>query len=796
MTCAEGSSVRLRFILSAAFVGMAALRAEIATGEPSSRPLTSTDAFATTRFMPAERRFISAEPSEDLVSISPDGRRYVIRVVRGDPQKHGLWVDVLSGSLDSLQEAVPTRVAHLFSTGRGVRGYGGPAADSQAYKSPITWVDNRKVAFLFSDKREIRQVVTVDVLSKQTVFVTRGGMQVQSFDLEPNGTLVYLADLPQPPKGPPPTNGFVVPERSDAMDLAEGYFDGSTINSRAAHAVWFVQQPRARAERVSFVGRAADGGYAPRQQVSISPDGAHAILSAPAKSVPVEWDGYLGHTAGYNIPLERDQFNAAHADPAGVDAGDIRQLYLLDIHAHTATSLWDAVAPIADWRGGWSPNGRYVVLTPIPIPMAEQSEARADLQTVIFDVSTGEHSVLVGIETTPDRVAWINNEEFAVESHGKEDRRACYSFTSGGWQIRACPDSRDEATTVARMKVQVKQDLNTPPKLIAIDERSAEERVVMDPNPALKASFALGKVESMQGVLSTGEHWTASLTLPVHYLPGERFPLVIQCQGGAVRVDRFTLYGWAAESGLGPTTIAPYAAQVLAGRGVAVLEFNTQAEYGSPPEAETTQRAFEELANKIVADGVADPQRIGVSGFSRPGYFTVHALSHSPMRFAAGVVADNVDYSYLQVVLGNRYADGASGIGAPAFGAGLKTWLDRATGFNADGIHAPLLLIGENGGLQANILEQWEILSRLRQLHRPVEMYLMPEIDTHPSHTPQNPDQVIAVQERTVDWFDFWLNGHEMPGSGKAEQYERWRSLKRLQAAAAAMDTTSNGRAP
>ena len=122
-------------------------------------------------------------------------------------------------------------------------------------------------------------------------------------------------------------------------------------------------------------------------------------------------------------------------------------------------------------------------------------------------------------------------------------------------------------------------------------------------------------------------------------------------------------------------------------------------------------------------------------------------------------------------------------IGAPPFGAGLKNWLDRATGFNVDHIHAPVLLIEQNGGFQAAILSHWEILSRLRQLQRPVEMYLMPDIDTHPSHNPQNPDQVIAVQERAVDWFDFWLNGHEMPDINKAAQYEHWRSLLQKEAA-------------
>jgi dienelactone hydrolase len=773
MTREGHSCVWIKLVPRWAFVGLAALATGTALAEASLRPLTPTDAFATTRFMPADRS------GREWVSISPDGQRYVIRLVRGDPERHGLWVDVLSGSLQSLNGAVPESAAHLFSTGRGVLGYGGAAADSQASKSPITWIDNRRVAFLFSDQKERRQIVTLDVVSKRRTFETRLPMQVQSFDMAPNGVLVYLADPPPPPKQPLPTSGFVVPEATNEMSLAEGYFDGTTIHSLISHAIWFVKRRGLGVEPVAFPGRAASGGYAPRQQVRVSPDGTHAILTAPANSVPKDWDGYLGHTRGYNITLERDQFNAARADPAGVDAGDIRQFYILDVLSHTARPLWNAVAPIGDWQGSWSTDGRRIVLTPIPIPIAEQSETLSDVQTVVFDIVSGEHWVLSGVKTVPDRVLWINGDEFAIENRGKEGLRACYLFKNSGWQAHGCEDSRNASVTTSKIKVRVKEDLNTPPTLVATDEGTAEERVVLDPNPALRSRFALGRVEFLQGVLSTGESWTASLTMPTRYVSGQRYPLVIQFQGGDVTADRFALYGLVSESGLGPCLIATYAAQMLAGRGIAVLELNAHANYAGPKEVETTQRAFEELANRMVTDGVADPERIGISGFSRTGYFAYQALAHSAMRFAAAVVADNVDYSYLQVVLENNYADGASVIGAPAFGNGLKNWLDRATGFNVDHIHAPVLLIGQNGGFQAYILSHWEILSRLRQLQRPVEMYLMPDIEAHPAHVPQNPDQVIAVQERAVDWFDFWLNGHEMPGSEKAAQYERWRALKR-----------------
>lgn len=34
-----------------------------------------------------------------------------------------------------------------------------------------------------------------------------------------------------------------------------------------------------------------------------------------------------------------------------------------------------------------------------------------------------------------------------------------------------------------------------------------------------------------------------------------------------------------------------------------------------------------------------------------------------------------------------------------------------------------------------------------------------------------------------MDWFDFWLKGEEDPDPAKAEQYTRWRELRRLQQA-------------
>jgi hypothetical protein len=63
----------------------------------------------------------------------------------------------------------------------------------------------------------------------------------------------------------------------------------------------------------------------------------------------------------------------------------------------------------------------------------------------------------------------------------------------------------------------------------------------------------------------------------------------------------------------------------------------------------------------------------------------------------------------------------------------------------------------------------------------------MPDAE-HGAHNTQNPRQIIAVMQGTVDWFEFWLNGREDPDSAKAPQYERWRKLRELHVADLAKD--------
>jgi hypothetical protein len=48
-------------------------------------------------------------------------------------------------------------------------------------------------------------------------------------------------------------------------------------------------------------------------------------------------------------------------------------------------------------------------------------------------------------------------------------------------------------------------------------------------------------------------------------------------------------------------------------------------------------------------------------------------------------------------------------------------------------------------------------------------------------HEKNQPTHRYEIYERNLDWLKFWLKGDEDPNPDKAEQYKRWRELRKLQ---------------
>jgi hypothetical protein len=75
------------------------------------------------------------------------------------------------------------------------------------------------------------------------------------------------------------------------------------------------------------------------------------------------------------------------------------------------------------------------------------------------------------------------------------------------------------------------------------------------------------------------------------------------------------------------------------------------------------------------------------------------------------------------------------------------------------------------------VSELWEWFAALQLQRKPVDYIFLPEA----AHLVVKPWERIIAQQGLVDWFRFWLKDEKDPGPAKADQYERWRELHKLQ---------------
>jgi hypothetical protein len=762
-----------------------------ALAEVPKRELTPADALATVRVIP--NQLTPGDPVDDSVT-SPDGRRYVIRTAYGDVRRNGLWVDLWTGSLASLEEAArPVRCAHLMTTGLGSRDHY-EAADFDAHPSNLLhWLNDHQLAFLWSDARNNRQILSIDLITCKVKFVTHSPTNIESFAVIPGGSLLVNA---QAPRAPSPSSalwarGFTVSDTSDGWSILNDDIDGRDWRARLDNE-WFIRTATGSIRPVAVDGKRLDLTNPSFREVVVSPTGRFAVIGAGVGSKPDGWNKYS--SAYLQSLLTRIETNPNRL---------ALRYVVIDLNDGTSRPLWNAPK---GFRGqiAFAPHSDVALLAPTFLPLTSPSSGAdgklgaAGTAAAVVDVGTGQYQTLP-VDLTDRggvRAMWLAANVVEIRSAdalGGDPRVQQFNRIDDHWEAAASSAPPSETRPVPqtpsiprpaaespRIHMETRQSLNTPPRIFAVDSTIGQAKLALDPNPRLLSTFKLGRVERISGKLSNGLQWLGQLIYPADYVPGGKYPLLVQClYGHTWDNEEFSLDGsWGnGDMGLGPTFYAGYPGQALATRNIAVLDLEVVHPSSGAKQAADVQLGFETVAEQLSSSGLIDRNKIALDGFSRNGYWVEFTLTHSQFPFAAAVAADNYDPSYFQSALSGWQTDDEEINGAPAFGAGLQQWLARAPGFNVEHIHTPLRMIGMSIG-KPFIMAKWEIYSRLRHLRKPVELYMMPDADKFPSHTPQSPRQIIAVQEGVIDWFSFWLTGREDSSPRKREQYARWKAFR------------------
>ncbi|HEX4736688.1 MAG TPA: Atxe2 family lasso peptide isopeptidase [Allosphingosinicella sp.] len=341
--------------------------------------------------------------------------------------------------------------------------------------------------------------------------------------------------------------------------------------------------------------------------------------------------------------------------------------------------------------------------------------------------------------------------------------------------VLVTPDALIGCVPAGERLVCIRENATTPRRVVTIDAASGRSTLLLDLNPEF-ANIDLGHVERLEWRNSRGLEAWGDLVVPPGAAPGKKLPLI---------VVQYSSRGF-----LRGGTGDEYPIFALAARGFAVLSFERPSFVASLDPAIKDWTAFaaanqrdwadrrsllsaiETGVRMVVARGIADPARIGITGLSDGATTVRFALINSKMFSAASISTCCLEPWTVNTYAGIAFAEFVRSVGYPSLiRPDPDFWRPMSIAQNAARIDTPLLmqLDDDDGYLLA--LEAFE---SLREYGKPVEMYVFPG----EFHAKWQPVHRLAIYERNLDWFDFWLRGTEDPQPAKAAQYARWRLLR------------------
>lgn len=725
------------FFLSATLV----LAEESGRARTLPAPIRVADAIEMTQW--ADRNYAAGGSSKGRVGIfSPDGSRFVVVLKKGNLTANTNEFSILLFETEASPQISKPQLLVTMSS----------SSNREGIKN-VKWLgDNETVVFLGENPGEIPQIYSLNIKSRKMIRRTSHPTAIVAYDISRSGDqIVFEAHPPFVKKIDTPQarrSGIVVTGGYPDNILTE---DCDTERSDRSEQL-YVQGRDGMASQIETVDFISDW-----EPLSISPNGAFALVSVYLQHVPREW-------AEYDDEILRPYLLEDHK---ASEYSAVPQYVLLDTNKKTLQPFVDA--PLSSGPTGyvWVNDGQSLVIsgTYLPLNVADPKARtqRARSPFVVEVLLPGRQ--YLPITNRPLVVQqWRGTTGTLILQEREKEAAASVAYHKLDSIWHELPPG-ESPVGVTSCEVVLEEDLNTPPQLYLVNPAQKRKTLLLDLNPQFRG-LSLGKVTVFRWRGTDGHEMVGGLYLPPDYRPSLRYPLVIQTHGfdeGRFWID-------------GPFTSA-FAAQPLVGKGIVVLQIGRSVESGQHTNATNTTEegpremaAYEGAIDELSRQGLIDREQVGIIGFSRTAYKVGYTLTHSRYHFAAATLADGFEGGYVNYVL-FQGADSVWVNGGLPSGDSLGLWLKRSPGFNLDKVTAPVRIEEYAYG---SLLGGWEWYSGLSFRNKPVELIWIP----FGTHMLVKPWERLVSQQGNVDWFDYWLQGRSDPDPAKRTQYERWETLR------------------
>jgi dipeptidyl aminopeptidase/acylaminoacyl peptidase len=552
--------------------------------------------------------------------------------------------------------------------------------------------------------------------------------------------------------------------------------------------VWLLDRRGGEARRLTELkGRLSSFEWAP--------DGKRLALVFREEEAPPKDDKQAGQDAAEKPkPVVIDRYSFKR-DGAGYLYGERRErIYLYDIATNKAelltTENYDESSPV------WSPDGRYIAFVSNRAPDADRvpnpdiwiAEAKPGSTPRRLTSFTGSDTSPV---FSPDGkwIAYLRGSEHQLREYNM-NRLALIPVSGGEPKLLAANLDRGVSAPQftpggGQIEFLVTDDMNVYPArvntgggaverlvagklvvtnlhrggacvaaLVSTDKAPAEVHVldggalrkVTGHNDALVSQLKLVEPEELRIVAGDGNEVHALLFKPHGYAPGSRVPLLLRIHGGPNAQDQ---HSFRLEE------------QIFAAHGYAVLNVNYRGSSGRGEQY--TVSIAGDWGNKEVIDlqaavdyvvklGVADPNRLGVGGWSYGGILTNYLIARD-QRFKAATSGAGVSfplafYGHDQYI---RQYDVEIG---PPWEKGLDRWLKISYPFlEANRIKTPTLFLCGDKDFNVPLLGSEQMYQALRNVGTETQLVIYP----NENHGITRPSFQLDRMKRYLDWYGKYL---------------------------------------
>jgi dipeptidyl aminopeptidase/acylaminoacyl peptidase len=435
------------------------------------------------------------------------------------------------------------------------------------------------------------------------------------------------------------------------------------------------------------------------------------------------------------------------------DANDNSDIYLIEPRAG-AKPRAITTSPSSDASPVFSPDGKSIAY----LAGGDSKDIwYATNNLAIVPVAGGAPKMLTaGLDRNVSRPTFTPSGEqvvFMLEDGGNVHLARVPA--AGGPVVRIFAGERDinafdisKTADTAILQSQPQQ----PSEVYVVKAAEAGEPVrVTHVNDELLAKIALGPVERFTAKSADGTMIDAYLTRPPFdpaqgrpNTPAGKLPTILRIHGGPVSQysTGFNLE-W----------------QMLAARGFAVVAANPRGSSGYGRDfsralwADWGNKDYDDVMAAVdtaIAMGVADPDRLGVGGWSYGGILTDHVISKTT-RFKAAISGAS-EFNYLANYGNDHYQrQWEAELGLPW--QNTELWIKLSPFYRLDKIVTPTLVMGGDADMNVPIIGGQQLYQGLKRLGRDTELVVYPG-ETHAIRRPSFQQDRF---ERYIAWYSRYL---------------------------------------